>query len=995
MAMASSRDRRFILWFEEIGADDAPFVGSKNALMGEVMRHLGRRGVRVPPGFAVTTQAYRHLVREAGLLPELKRVLSGLDLRDPEGLALKAKQAGDLFLRARFPSNLEGEITRAYWKLCSRTGSGAIPVAVRSSAVWGQASEAPVGLHDSLLQVKGEYAVLDACRSCFASLFTARAVAELVARRIDPVNSVLALGVQQMVRSDAACSGRMTGFDPRSGFSDLIVVQGSYGVLGPSGREDATPDGFFVHKPTLRKGFRPVVNRRLGTKGWKWVPGPDPDRALVSVPVLERDRGRYILSDEEILELARAALSVEAHLRGTAELTWAKDGDGISAGSGMLFLLQVRPMVPRPRPTEFTIYMMESSGEPQEVLLRGRGFGDAIGCGKVKVIGDTGRLNEFTVGSVLVTEATDPEWEQAMQAAAAVITVRGDRNGHAARFCSERGLPCLVGAGPAAALLIDGMDVTVDCRNEIGIVMKGHRSYQVERMRPEELPGTKIELMLIAGPPDRVFFEARYPTGGVGMAALDAIIEEQVGIHPFAFLDFDQLQERADQGLGDGSGLATLVQAIEERTGPYRNKADWLIDHLSCAVGSVAAGSYREVAGGVEGDVLVRFSSLSSDRYMRLLGGDRYEPKAGDPLRDLRGAGRHCHPVYGRAFTLECQAIKRVREEMGLRNVKLIAPLCRTPEEGRRLLSLMEKNGLVQGENGLEVYLQVQAPSNLLLIEQFGRLFDGFIVEADDLVSLAMGAGDIGHDRRLFREGAAAARRFCGELLQEAKRLRPQRRVGFCARDPETIPSWIALFAGMGADFVATRPNKLAATRLIVAYAELARQERKQLVLVKADRATGRETIQFGVPLGWLKDRAKRWARHLTGQVRELSAEDRRVAAAFLGAMTPRVQTERPGGERELFCWRTEDVDAAKEKRAKGVRSVKVQPVGSLDIRELVEAAHLWSKQVRAAGRRAPEANSAKVRGLIKRFENARAEFVAQTFSTVVAELFSREMQEG
>ncbi len=992
--MASNRERRFILWFEEIGLDDAPLVGEKNALLGEVMRHLGRRGVRVPPGFAVTAQAYRHLVKEAGLLMDLKRVMNGLDLRrDPKGLLLKAKQARDLFLRARLPSNIEGEIAKAYWKLCSRSGSNEVPVAVRSSVVGEQAVHAPVGLHDSLLNVKGEYAVVDACRRCFASLFTGRAVTEWVARGIDPLSPVLALGIQQMVRSDAACSGRMTSFDPQSGFSEVIVVRGSYGVRG--GGEGATPDEFFVHKMTLRKGFRPVVNRRMGTKEWKHVPGTDPDCPVVSVPVLNRDRGRYILSDDEVLELARVAMTVDAHLGRTAELSWAKDGDGISAGSGLLVVLQARPVLPPRYPVDLVTYLWDPSSEPQEVLLRGRGVGDSIGCGKVKVIGDAGRLNEFTVGSVLVAEATDPEWEQAMRVAAAVITVQGDRDSHAARFCAERGLPCLVGAGPAAGVLADGTDVTVDCRDERGMVLTGRRSYRLERNRPTELPGTKLALMLIAGPSDRVFSEARYPTGGVGMMPLEVIIEEQIGIHPFAFLDFDELQERADRGLRDDAGLAILVKAIEQRAGPYRKKIDWFVDQLSCAIGSVAASSYREVAGKVKGDVFVRFSSLGSDRYLRLLGGDRYEPGPGDPLRQLRGAARHCHPLYGRAFSLECQAIKRVREEMGLSNVKLIVPFCRTPQEARRFLSLVKQHGLVQGENGLEIYLQVQTPSNLLLLEQFNRLFDGFIVDAEDLTTMAMGVGVLGDDQRIFREGAPAARRFCVALLQEARRQRPRRRVGFCARDPEMIPSWVASVAEMGADFIATRPSRLAATRLIVAYAELAQQERKRLVLLETDPVTGRGTGKLGVPLGWLRDRARRWARHLAGQVRELPAEDRKVVAAFLAAMTPRVHIERPGEVREVFCWRPEDVDVVKESRAKGVRSVKVRPVGSLDVRELAEVGHLWSAQVRPPSRKASQANVARVRGLIKRFEDARADFVSHTFATVVTELLSREMRQS
>ena len=992
--MASSRDRRFILWFEEIGADDAPLVGSKNALLSEAMRHLGRRGVRVPPGFVVTAQAYRHLVREAGLVPDLKRVFSGLDPRDPDGLALKAKQARDLFLRARFPSNLEAEIAKAYWKLCSRTGSGEMPAAVRASVVGEPASDLPSGLHDSLLNIRGEYAILDACRRSFASLFTGRAVATLVGRRIDPVSSVLALGVQRMVRSDAACSGRMTGFDPRSGFSEVIVIQGAYGVAGPAGEDGGASDEFFVHKLTLAKGFRPVVVRHLGVKGSKWIHGPDPECALVSVPVLKRDRGRYILSDDEVLELARTAMAVEAHLNRAVELSWAKDGDGINVGTGMLFLLQARPIVRPSRPVEIATYPVDATEGSQQVLLRGTGVGDAIGSGKTNLIADTGRLNEFTVGSVLVAESTDPEWEQAMRAAAAVITVQGDRASHASRFCSERGLPCLVGAGPAAALLDDGMDVTVDCRDEIGMVMKGLRSHRVERIRPSELPGTKTELMLIAGPLDRAFFEAQYPIDGVGMFALDAIIEEHIGIHPFALLDFDQLQERTNRGRGDDSGLATLVAAIEKRAAPYPKKADWFVDQLSCAIGSFAAGSYREVSGHVKGDVLVRLSNLSSDCYLRLLGGDRYEPRSGDPLRDLRGPGRHCHPVYGRAFSLECQAIKRVRDEMGFSNVKVIVPLCRTPEEGRRLLSLMGSHGLARGEKGLEVYLQVQTPSNLHLIQQFSRLFDGFIVDAEDLSSLAMGVGSIDHDPGLFREAAAAARRFCSELLLGAKRHRPPRRVGFCARDPEAIPSWVAFFAEMGADFVATRPNKLAITRVITAYAELARQERKHLVLVETDPATGREIVRLGVPPRWLKDRARRWAPHVAGKVRELPAEARRAAAALLGAMTPRVQIERPGEEREVFCWRVEDVDVAKEQRAKGVRSVKVRPIGSLNVGELLDVASVWTDQARAAGRKAPAGESGNIQGLVKRFENARAEFIAQIFASSVTELFRREMQQ-
>ncbi len=993
--MATNRERRFILWFEEVGADDAPLVGTKVALLGEVMRHLGRRGVRIPPGFAVTAHAYRHLVKEAGLLADLKRVMTGIDARDQEGLALKARQARDLFLRAKLPANLEAEIVRAYWKLSSRAGAGEAAVAVRPSSVGEQPADSPVGLQDSLLNVKGEYAVADACRRSFASLFTERAIALRLARGIDPLNQALALGVQRMVRSDAACSGVATGFDPRSGFSGVIVIRGGFGARIPREEEGASADTYSVHKLTLRKGFRSIVGRQRGTKEWKWVPGSDADPPLVLVPVPEREQKQLILGDDEVLELARAASTVEAHLGSLVELSWAKDGDGVNAGTGMLYVLQVRRVTPPSRPLDLSTYLMDPSGDPREILLRGKGVGDAIGSGRVKVIGDVARLSEFTVGSVLVTDATDPEWEEAMRASAAVITARGDRESHAARFCGDQGVPCLVGVGSAARHLSDGMEVTVDCRDETGLVIRGLRPYRVERVRPSELPETKAELMMIAGPQERVFFEAQQGVGGVGLVSLDAIIEEQIGIHPFALLEFDQLKERQDQPFEDEPGLADLAAAIQKRAGAQSSKAEWLVDRLSFGIGSVAAGSYREVAGKVTGDVLVRFSSLSSARYLHLLGGHRYEPRPGAPLWDLQGAGRHLDPIYGRAFSLECQAIKRVREEMGFVNVKVVVPHCRTPDEGRRLISLMGRHGLARGENGLEAYLQLQVPSNLLLIEQFARLFDGFVLEAEDLASLVFGARGDGQDAELLRQGGAAARRFLGQVFQGARRHRPRRRVGFCVRGADTVPSWVAYFAEMGADFIATRPAQLAATRLIAAYAELARGERKHLVVVDEDPVTGRQITRFGVPIKWLKDRATRWARHQSGRVRELTPDGKRAVGAFLAAVTPRVQIERPGQLREVFCWRTEDVDVAREEKARGVRSVKVRRIGALSAQELVEVAHLWGEQVRAGGRKIPAVDSARTRGLVKRFEHARAEFVAQTSATVLSELFRSEMKQG
>jgi pyruvate,water dikinase len=993
--MATNRERRFILWFEEVGAGDAHLVGTGVALLGEVARHLSRRGVRVPPGFAVTAHAYRYLVKEAGLLADLRRVLAGIDPRDPEGLALKARQARDLFLRAKLPANLETEIVRAYWKLSSRAGAGDGAVVVRPSPAGEQPADSPVGLQDSLLNVKGEYAVADACRRSFASHFTERAIASRLVRGIDPLDQALALGVHRMVRSDAACSGVATGFDPRSGFPGVIAIRGGFGARIARDEEEGSADVYVVHKLTLRKGFRSIVGRQRGTKEWKWVPGSDADPNLALVPVPERDQKQLILGDDEVLELARGTSVIEAHLGRVVELGWAKDGDGVNAGTGMLYVLQVRRATPPSRPLDLSTYLMESPGDPREVLLRGKGAGDAIGGGRVKFVGDVARLSEFTVGSVLVTDTTDREWEEAMRASAAVITLRGDRQSHAARFCGDHGVPCLVGVGSAARQLSDGMEVTVDCRDEIGIVIRGLRPYRVERVRPSELPETKAELMMIAGPIERVFFEAQQGVGGVGLVSLDAIIEEQIGIHPFALLELDQIKDRQDQPFDDEPGLADLADAVRQRAGAWTSKVEWFVDRLSCAIGSVAAGSYREVAGKVAGDVLVRFSNLSPARYLHLVGGQRYDLRPGAPLWDLQGAGRYLDPIYGRAFSLECQAIKRVREELGFVNVKVVVPHCRTPDEGQRLISLMGRHGLVRGENGLECYLQLQVPSNFLLIEQFARLFDGFLLEAEDLASLVFGTRVDGQDVELLRQGGAAARRFVGHVFQGAGRHRPRRRVGFCVRSPDAVPSWVAFVAEMGADFIATRPAQLAATKLIATYAEVARGERKHLVVVEEDPVTGRQITRFGVPVKWLKDRATRWARHQSGRMRELTPDARRAVAAFLAAVTPRVQIERPGQLREVYCWRPEDIDVAREEKARGVRSVKVRRIGTLSAQELLEVASVWGEQARAGGRKVPAVDSARTRGLVKRFEHARAEFIAQTSAAVLGELFRSELRQG
>jgi pyruvate,water dikinase len=985
--MGSARERRFILWLDEIGAGDAPLVGTEIAWLGDVQRHLGRRGVRVPDGFVVTAQAYRQVLREGGLLPDLKVLMSGLTPRDPATIALRARQARDLICCATLPASLEQEIAKAYRRLASRTGSG--DVAVRASLVGEPALEH----HESFLSVKGEYAVVSACRRCFASSFSPAVLAQRLARGVDPVAFALAIMVQRMVRSDAACSGWASGVDRESGFDQLVRIEAGLGIVLDGIDEAAALDAFRVHKPTLRKGFRSVVDRRLGAKVFRRVPGPEFDRPLVVVPVRDADRRRSVLSDDEVLELARAVLAVEGHVGRPVALGWAKDGDGVGVGSGRLFVLQVRPLTPSPRHTELVAAVMEPPGGAREVLFRGHGVGDRVGTGKVKIVDDAARLREFTVGSVLVTRDTDPEWEVAMRASAAVITASGDGDSHAARFCGAERVAGVVGAGPAVGMLADGMEITVDGRDEVGIVGKGLWPHRLERFRASELPPLHAALKLRAVRPERALAEAGGPIDGVGLFAIDHVIEQTIGVHPLALLEHDRLQELPERVGGADGNADPLQEAIRRKLGSAISAADWFVDRLASAIALVAAASYRETAGQTKGETLVRLSALDSDRYRDLLGGDRYEPGPGDPRRDLRGASRHLDPVYGRAFALECQALKRVRDEMGLANVGVIVPFCRTPEEGRRLLALMEKHGLVQNENGFQVYLQVQLPTHPLLVEQFAPLFDGFVVEAEDLPLLATGARAIGLDDRVFRESAAAARRLCGDLLHAVRRHRPRRRIGFSARSVEAIPSWIAFFVDLGADFIVTRSDQVVAAWVIAACAELARGERKRLVLVETDPATGREVLQLGVPPRWVRDRAARWARRQMGQTRELAPEARKEVATFLAALTPGVVVDRAPHVREAVCWRPEEVEQAKGGRAKSDSPTLVRAVGSLSIDELLELARAWKAQARAEDRKLKPAESSQIAGLMGRYERVRAEFVAERCAALVADLFRWEME--
>ena len=788
---------RFIKWFADIGIEDVPLVGGKNASLGEMFCELTRQGVQVPDGFAVTAEAYRHFLQETGLVVKIRDLLGGLDTRDMANLHQRGTQIRQAILAAELPRDLAAEIVMAYQ---SFPGGALEPVdvAVRSSATAEDLPDASVaGQHETYLNVSGPLAVLDCCKRSFASLFTDRAISYRTDKHFDHLTVALSIGVQRMVRSDLATSGVIFTLDTETGFRDAVLINAAYGLGENVVQGSVNPDEYYVFKPTLKTGHRPILQKIVGTKEFKLIYDVDGGKMVKNVPVSLGDRRRFALSDEEILQLARWACVIEDHYtakRGQPtpmDIEWAKDGR-----TGELFIVQARPETVQSRKDLGVVesYRLQQRGP---VLVTGRSIGEKIATGPVRRISTAQYISQFQAGEVLVTDKTDPDWEPIMKKAAAIVTNRGGRTCHAAIVSRELGVPAIVGTETGTAVLHDGQVVTVSCaEGDTGFVYEGQLAFERNRMDLTELPRPRTRVMMNVGNPEQAFGLSFLPNDGVGLAREEFIISNYIKIHPLALLNYDRLTD------------ANVKAQIDQLTGDYTDKPQYFVDKLAQGVAMIAAAFHPK-------DVILRLSDFKTNEYANLIGGRAYEPTEENPMIGFRGASRYYHPRYQAGFALECRAIRKVREEMGLINLKLMIPFCRTVEEGRRVQAEMEKHGLRRGINGLELYVMCEIPSNVILADEFADIFDGFSIGSNDLTQLILGVDrDSEIVAPIFDERNAAVKKMIAQVIAVCRAR--QRKIGICGQAPSDYPDFAQFLVEHGIDSISLNPDTVLKTTVAI-----------------------------------------------------------------------------------------------------------------------------------------------------------------------------------
>lgn len=818
----SAKERSLILWFDEVGIADIPVVGGKNASLGEMIQQLTPKGINVPTGFATTAYAYRYFIQSAGLEIKLRQLFADLDVEDVKNLRERGKKARSLLIHTPFPVELREAIAKAYQSLCEQYNAET-DVAVRSSATAEDLPDASfAGQQETYLNVVGAEGVLAACHKCFASLFTDRAISYRHTKGFDHFSIALAVGVQKMVRSDLATSGVMFSIDTETGFKDAALITAAYGLGENVVQGSVNPDEYYVFKPTLKAGFRPIIDKKLGSKELKMI-YDDGSKFTKNVSVSSSERGKFALSDQEILQLASWACLIEDHysqvhgIYTPMDIEWAKDGI-----SNQLFIVQARPETVQSQKTgnvlrsyrlvlgdrEWGIGNGEKSFQspiptPESLipLVIGRAIGEAISQGKARLILDVHKLDQFQVGEVLVTERTDPDWEPIMKRASAIVTNSGGRTCHAAIIARELGVPAIVGCGNATEILKPGQEVTISCaEGEEGKVYAGLLPFEVKEVPLENLPRTRTQILMNVGNPQEALSLSAIPNDGVGLARTEFIIANQIQIHPMALIHYDLLKDE-------------FVKAkIADITALYDDKPQYFVDKLAQGIGRIAAAFYPK-------PVIVRMSDFKSNEYANLLGGRQFEPHEENPMLGWRGAARYYDQGYREAFALECHAIKRVREEMGLTNVIPMIPFCRTPDEGRLVLAEMAKNGLKQGVNDLQVYVMCELPNNVIMAEEFAEVFDGFSIGSNDLTQLTLGIDrDSALVARLFDERSQGVKRMVKMAIEAAKKC--DRKIGICGQAPSDYPEFAQFLVEQGIDSISLNPDSVLKTMLEVAKVE-------------------------------------------------------------------------------------------------------------------------------------------------------------------------------
>ena len=822
------KEQAFVLWFDQVRITDISLVGGKNASLGEMIQQLIPKGVRVPNGFATTAHAYRYFVQQAGLESRLRDLFADLDVEDMANLRERGRQARSLVLKTPFPVELEQAIVTAYEQLCDRYEASPdypshklpeerqksaglygrdVDVAVRSSATAEDLPDASfAGQQETYLNVHGVNAVLEACHKCFASIFTDRAISYRTIKHFDHFDVALSVGVQKMVRSDLASSGVMFSIDTETGFKNAALITAAYGLGENVVQGAVNPDEYFVFKPTLKEGYRPILEKRLGSKEIKMIYDLGGSKLTKNVSVANSERQKFALSDDEVLQLARWTCIIEDHysaMRGSytpMDIEWAKDGL-----TGDLYIVQARPETVQSQKSGNVLrdYHLTADTTDVPVLAEGRAVGEMIGQGQARVILDAHQIDQFQPGEVLITNKTDPDWEPIMKRSKAIVTNQGGRTCHAAIIAREMGIPAIVGCGNATGSIATGEAITVSCaEGDQGKVYQGLLDFEIQETPLDNLPKTRTKIMMNVGNPEEAFKLASVPCDGVGLARLEFIIANHIKAHPLALMHWNDLQD------------AQAKFEIGKLTANYDNKADFFVDKLAQGMGKIAAAFYPN-------PVIVRMSDFKSNEYANLLGGQEFEPKEENPMIGWRGASRYYDPNYREAYGLECKAMKRVRDDMGLTNVIPMIPFCRTPDEGRKVLAEMEKHGLKRGENGLQVYVMCELPSNVIFADEFSQVFDGFSIGSNDLTQLTLGLDrDSALVAHIFDERNEAVKRMVKLAILSAKKY--GRKIGICGQAPSDYPEFARFLVELGIDSMSLNPDSVLKTILDIAQVEKA-----------------------------------------------------------------------------------------------------------------------------------------------------------------------------